>query len=65
METPVHHNEHVNMMFTNDTLDSNPSLVSPGYSMSSDSDEENDSTHNLADEFDEYKDKNLEEMRTK
>mmetsp|Transcript_24078 Transcript_24078/g.32013 ORF Transcript_24078/g.32013 Transcript_24078/m.32013 type:complete len:1012 (+) Transcript_24078:2-3037(+) len=65
METPVHHNEHVNMMFTNDTLDSNPSLVSPGYSMSSDSDEENDSTQYLADEFDEYKDKNLEEMRTK
>lgn len=52
------------MLQSNDSLESNQSLISAPYSMSSESDTEVDTTHNLADEFDKYKDQNLEKMRT-
>lgn len=44
---------------------SNDSLLSAGSSLESDpGDEEGDDTHNLADEFDRYKNENLEKVRT-
>lgn len=51
------------MLPHDDSLVSNQSLISAGYSMSSDSFNEADATHHLADEFDQYKDQNLEKMR--
>jgi hypothetical protein len=42
---------------------SKQSLLSAGNSMEGDSGDEADATHNLADEFDQYKDQNLEKMR--
>lgn len=42
---------------------SNQSLLSAGNSIGGDSGDEVDTTHNLADEFDQYKDQNLEKMR--
>jgi hypothetical protein len=48
----------------NDSLESNQSLISAGFSMSSDSDNEPDFTQNLVDVFEEFKDQNLEKMRT-
>jgi hypothetical protein len=47
-----------------ESLVSNQSLLSAGNSMAGDSgDDEADATHNLADEFDQFKDQNLEKMR--
>lgn len=46
-----------------DSLGSNQSLLSAGNSINGDSGDEVDATHNLADEFDQYKDQNLEKMR--
>jgi hypothetical protein len=46
-----------------ESLMSNQSLLSAGYSMGGDSGDEADMTHNLQDEFDQYKDQNLEKMR--
>lgn len=46
-----------------ESLVSNQSLLSAGNSMGGDSGDEVDITHNLADEFDQYKDQNLEKMR--
>mmetsp|Transcript_18263 Transcript_18263/g.52111 ORF Transcript_18263/g.52111 Transcript_18263/m.52111 type:complete len:295 (+) Transcript_18263:592-1476(+) len=47
-----------------ESLISNQSLLSAGEAMTADSgDEEADATHHLADEFDQYKDQNLEKMR--
>jgi hypothetical protein len=45
------------------SLVSNQSLLSAGNSIAGDSGDEVDTTHNLADEFDQYKDQNLEKMR--
>lgn len=45
------------------SLVSNQSLLSAGNSIGADSRDEMDSTQNLADEFDQYKDQNLEKMR--
>jgi len=47
-----------------ESLVSNQSLLSPGNSMGLDSVDEPDSRDHLADEFDQYKDQNLEKMRT-
>ncbi len=47
----------------NDSLVSNQSLLSTGDSKAEDSGDEVDATHYLADEFDQYKDQNLEKMR--
>ena len=52
------------LILTNDSLVSNQSLISAANSMSSDSGQELDSRDHLADEFDQYKDQNLEKMRT-
>jgi hypothetical protein len=46
-----------------ESLVSNQSLLSAGNSMAGDSGDEADATQNLADEFDQYKDQNLEKMR--
>lgn len=46
-----------------ESLVSNQSLLSAGNSLAGDSGDEVDATHNLADEFDQYKDQNLEKMR--
>jgi len=46
-----------------DSVLSNQSLISAGESQSSDSNDEEDDTSNLVDEFDIYKNKNLETMR--
>lgn len=46
-----------------ESLVSNQSLLSTGNSMAGDSDDEADTTQNLQDEFDQYKDQNLEKMR--
>lgn len=51
------------MISPSDSLLSNQSLLSPGDSMGDFSVEEADGTHHLADEFDQYKDQNLEKMR--
>jgi hypothetical protein len=52
------------MISPSESLVSNQSLLSAGNSMAGDSgDDEADATHNLADEFDQYKDQNLEKMR--
>mmetsp|Transcript_30148 Transcript_30148/g.66295 ORF Transcript_30148/g.66295 Transcript_30148/m.66295 type:complete len:1079 (+) Transcript_30148:95-3331(+) len=48
---------------TNDSLVSNGSLISVGHSMSSGSGNEMDHRGIIADEFDQYKDQNLEKMR--
>lgn len=53
----------VGMISPSDSLLSNQSLLSPGDSMGGYSVEEADGTHHLADEFDQYKDQNLEKMR--
>eukprot|EP00934_Nitzschia_sp_Nitz4_P005545 Nitzschia sp. Nitz4//scaffold12_size214221//17281//19367//NITZ4_001477-RA/size214221-augustus-gene-0.20-mRNA-1//-1//CDS//3329534951//5535//frame0 len=47
-----------------ESLVSNQSLLSAGNSMGGESGDEMDATQNLADEFDQYKDQNLEKMRT-
>jgi len=47
-----------------ESLVSNQSLLSAGNSMAGDSGDEADTTQNLQDEFDHYKDQNLEKMRT-
>ena len=47
-----------------ESLVSNPSLLSDGIDMSGDSGDEFDATLGLADEFDQYKDKNMEKMRS-
>lgn len=46
-----------------ESLVSNQSLLSTGNSMAGDSGDEADTTQNLQDEFDQYKDQNLEKMR--
>ena len=46
-----------------ESLVSNQSLLSQGIDLSGDSGDELDATQGLADEFDQYKDKNLEKMR--
>ena len=46
-----------------ESLVSNQSLLSAGNSMGGDSGDEADTTQNLQDEFDQYKDQNLEKMR--
>jgi hypothetical protein len=46
-----------------ESLVSNQSLLSAGNSMAFDSGDEADTTQNLQDEFDQYKDQNLEKMR--
>lgn len=51
------------MIEQSESLVSNQSLLSAGNSMGGDSGDEIDATHNLADEFDQYKDQNLEKMR--
>jgi hypothetical protein len=51
------------MVSPSESLVSNQSLLSAGNSMAGDSGDEADATHNLADEFDQYKDQNLEKMR--
>lgn len=57
--------ETVGMISPADSLVSNGSLLSTGPSpLSEGSEREDDGTHNLADEFDQYKDQNLEKMRT-
>ena len=48
----------------NDSLLSNQSLLSTGHDLSGNSGDEEDTTHYLADEFDQYKDQNLERMRS-
>ena len=48
----------------NDSLLSNQSLLSPGNDLGDNSGDEEDTTHYLADEFDQYKDQNLERMRS-
>ena len=56
--------ENMGLLSPADSLRSKDSLISTGPSPLSDSSErELDSTYNLADEFDEYKDQNLERMR--
>lgn len=47
-----------------DSLLSNQSLLSTGNAFGADSGDEADNTHYLADEFDQYKDQNLEKMRS-
>jgi len=47
----------------NDSLLSNQSLLSACNDLGGDSGDEEDNTHYLADEFDQYKDQNLEKMR--
>jgi hypothetical protein len=47
-----------------DSLLSNKSLLSTGNGFGADSGDEADNTHYLADEFDQYKDQNLEKMRS-
>ncbi|KAI2506600.1 hypothetical protein MHU86_7810 [Fragilaria crotonensis] len=47
----------------NESLLSNPSLISAGMSFGEGSIDEADRTHNLADAFDQYKDQNLEKVR--
>jgi hypothetical protein len=51
------------MVSPSESLVSNQSLLSAGNSMAGDSGDEADATQNLADEFDQYKDQNLEKMR--
>jgi hypothetical protein len=51
------------MVSPSESLASNQSLLSTGISMAGDSGDEADHTQNLADEFDQYKDQNLEKMR--
>lgn len=51
------------MVSPSESLVSNQSLLSAGNSMAGDSGDEADATGNLADEFDQYKDQNLEKMR--
>lgn len=52
------------MVSPSESLVSNQSLLSAGNSMAGDSGDEADATQNLADEFDQYKDQNLEKMRS-
>jgi hypothetical protein len=51
------------MISPSESLISNQSLLSAGNSIGGDSGDEADATHGLADEFDQYKDQNLEKMR--
>lgn len=51
------------MASPSESLISNQSLLSAGNSIGGDSGDEADATHGLADEFDQYKDQNLEKMR--
>lgn len=51
------------MVSPSESLISNQSLLSAGNSIGGDSGDEADATQNLADEFDQYKDQNLEKMR--
>ena len=53
----------VDQIPADESLVSNQSLISRGLSMSSDSAHEDDARDHLADEFDQYKDQNLEKMR--
>jgi hypothetical protein len=62
--TPRSDDQAAGMISPSESLLSNQSLLSAGASMGVESIEENDGTHNLADEFDQYKDQNLEKMRT-
>ena len=54
----------VGMVSPSESHASNQSLLSAGNSMTGDSGDEADTTQNLADEFDQYKDQNLERMRS-
>lgn len=63
-ETPRSDDHAAGMISPSESLLSNQSLLSAGNSMGVDSIEEADGTHHLADEFDQYKDQNLEKMRT-
>jgi hypothetical protein len=51
------------LVSASESLKSGRSLLSAGNSMAGDSADEADATQNLADEFDQYKDQNLEKMR--
>ena len=54
----------VGILSPSESLLSNQSLLSAGGSMGGGSVDEVDNTHHLADEFDQYKDQNLEQMRS-
>ena len=51
------------MLSPSESLVSNPSLLSPGISFDGESGDEEDGTSGIADEFDQYKDPNLEQFR--
>jgi len=53
----------MSLVSSHNSLSSNDSLISTGSSVVSDTGDEYDETQNLADEFDKYKDQNLEKMR--
>ena len=55
--------ENQGILSPNESLQSNPSLISAGMSLGDGSVDEADRTHHLADEFDQYKDQNLEKVR--
>lgn len=62
--TPKSDDNVVGVISPSDSLLSAQSLLSAGNSMGGDSVNEQDGTHHLADEFDQYKDQNLEKMRS-
>ena len=55
--------ENQGILSPNESLQSNQSLISAGMSLGDGSVDEADRTHHLADEFDQYKDQNLEKVR--
>lgn len=62
--TPKSDDMVVGMLSPSESILSNNSLLSAGGSMGGESVDEVDNTHHLADEFDQYKDQNLEQMRS-
>lgn len=52
------------LVSSSELLVSNQSLLSAGVLVANDSGDEADGTYNLADKFDQYKDQNLEKIRT-
>ena len=62
-DTPRSDDNVVGIASPSDSILSHPSMISAGISAGGDSLHEQDGAHHMADEFDQYKDQNLEKMR--